>query len=73
MENRKLWWVAAICLIIAVVYLVMPIDFIPDLIVGIGWLDDLLDSRLRVRRFTACPSGGAVIIQAPALAPERRE
>ena len=38
-----------------------------------GWLDDLLDSRLRVRRFTACPSGGAVIIQAPALAPERRE
>ena len=46
MENKKLWWVAVLCIIIAVVYFILPVDFIPDLIVGIGWLDDLLVSIL---------------------------
>ncbi len=46
MEKKKLWWIAALCIIVAVLYFVLPVDFIPDLIVGIGWLDDLLVSIL---------------------------
>lgn len=27
--------------LIAIVYLISPIDFVPDFILGLGWLDDL--------------------------------
>ena len=46
MEKKNLWWIAALCIVIAVVYFILPVDFIPDLIAGIGWLDDLLVSIL---------------------------
>jgi len=29
-------------LLIGLVYLVSPVDFLPDILVGIGWLDDLV-------------------------------
>lgn len=34
--------IGIIVLILAAIYIISPIDFIPDFIVGIGWLDDFL-------------------------------
>ena len=41
-KNRKFWWIAGICLLVAVIYVFAPIDVIPDLVAGIGQLDDLV-------------------------------
>lgn len=46
MDKTKFGLIAGICLIAAVVYFVIPVDMIPDLIAGIGWLDDILVSLL---------------------------
>jgi uncharacterized membrane protein YkvA (DUF1232 family) len=40
MDARKI--VGIIVLILAAIYIISPIDFIPDVIVGIGWVDDFL-------------------------------
>ena len=42
MDNRKFWLIAVICILAAFVYFAFPIDVIPDLVAGIGWLDDLV-------------------------------
>ena len=39
-DNKKYFGIAALCFAIAFLYLVVPIDFIPDIVAGIGWLDD---------------------------------
>ena len=38
--------IALVCLVAAVVYIVLPVDMIPDIIVVLGWLDDILVSLL---------------------------
>ena len=40
--NNKFYLIAAGCIVVAIIYFFVPIDFIPDLIVLVGWLDDLL-------------------------------
>ncbi len=39
---RKLPWKALAAVVAAVVYVVSPVDLIPDFLVPIGWTDDLL-------------------------------
>ena len=51
-ENKKFWWIAGICLLVAVVYFVLPVDVIPDLIAGIGQLDDLVIGLLGLAGIT---------------------
>ena len=46
MENKKFWIIALVCLVVAAVYIVLPVDLIPDIIVVIGWLDDIVVSLL---------------------------
>ena len=40
-EYREIPWRSLLTIVAAVVYFVMPIDFIPDFIIGIGLLDDV--------------------------------
>ncbi|MEM6459699.1 MAG: DUF1232 domain-containing protein [Planctomycetota bacterium] len=36
------WWSKLLFAVSSFAYLVMPADFVPDLLLGVGWLDDLL-------------------------------
>ena len=40
-RNKKHIIIAVACIVVAILYFLFPVDFIPDLIVFIGWLDDL--------------------------------
>lgn len=40
LNPRAGFW-AKLFLVLAVIYVVMPIDLVPDVIVVVGWLDDL--------------------------------
>lgn len=43
MKEKKTFFIIAIVItVITFLYCILPIDFIPDFITGIGWLDDLL-------------------------------
>lgn len=50
--NKKFWIFAAICVVVAVLYVVSPIDAIPDLVMVIGWLDDLVVALLGLAGLT---------------------
>ena len=64
---------AAIAALIAAVYTLSPVDAIPDVIVGIGWIDDLIVLgmaglyiwRILSRRKSVRPSRPLVIPQLP--------
>ncbi|MEM9883482.1 MAG: DUF1232 domain-containing protein [Planctomycetota bacterium] len=36
------WWSKLLFAVTSFAYLVMPADLVPDLLLGIGWIDDLL-------------------------------
>ena len=40
--NKKFFIIAAVCILVAILYFLFPFDAIPDLITLVGWLDDLL-------------------------------
>ena len=42
MEKKTYFIIAIVCIVVAILYLVLPIDFVPDFITGIGWLDDVI-------------------------------
>jgi uncharacterized membrane protein YkvA (DUF1232 family) len=39
---------AGIAIILAIIYLIWPVDFIPDIIPVIGWIDDLIVIALAI-------------------------
>ena len=41
-EKRRFFIIAIVCVVVTILYCVLPIDLIPDFITGIGWLDDLI-------------------------------
>ena len=43
MKEKKTFFIIAIVItVITFLYCILPIDFIPDFITGIGWLDDVI-------------------------------
>lgn len=42
MERKTYFIIAIVCIVATILYCVLPIDFVPDFITGIGWLDDVL-------------------------------
>ena len=50
--NKKFWIFAAICVAVAILYVISPIDAIPDLIMVIGWIDDLVVALLGLAGLT---------------------
>ena len=64
-ENRKFWIIGLVCLAIAVAYFVIPIDMIPDIIAGIGWLDDLVIGLLGLAGIVVNVLWGLGILPAP--------
>lgn len=40
--NPKAGFFAKLFLVLAVLYVIMPLDLVPDVVVIIGWLDDLV-------------------------------
>ena len=46
MKKSIFWIIAAVCMVVGIAYFILPGDFIPDLIVFVGWLDDLLVNLL---------------------------
>lgn len=40
--KRRSIVIAFICLVVTILYMVFPIDVIPDLIAVVGWIDDLI-------------------------------
>ncbi len=42
MQKKTYFIIAIVCIVVAILYCVLPIDFVPDFITGIGWLDDVL-------------------------------
>ena len=63
--NKKFWLFAALCLIIAGIYIVSPIDAIPDLIAVIGWIDDILVSLLGLAGLTVNILWATGVLSAP--------
>lgn len=41
-NNKKYYWIALVCVVLGILYWVLPIDLLPDFITGIGWVDDLI-------------------------------
>jgi len=41
LKDRRTDWKPKALLLVAVLYLIWPVDFAPDLIPFLGWLDDL--------------------------------
>ena len=64
-ENRKFWIIGLLCLAIAIAYFVIPIDMIPDIIAGIGWLDDLVIGLLGLAGIVVNVLWGLGILPAP--------
>ena len=64
-ENRKFWIIGLMCLAIAIAYFVIPIDMIPDIIAGIGWLDDLVIGLLGLAGIVVNVLWGLGILPAP--------
>ena len=50
--NKKFWIFAAICVVVVILYVISPIDAIPDLVMVIGWLDDLVVALLGLAGLT---------------------
>ncbi len=50
--NKKFWIFAAICVVVAILYVISPIDAIPDLVMVIGWIDDLVVALLGLAGLT---------------------
>ena len=50
---RDIPWSSLVMLVAAVIYFVMPIDLIPDFIVGFGLLDDAALLGWTVKKFSA--------------------
>jgi uncharacterized membrane protein YkvA (DUF1232 family) len=40
-DYRRFPWRSFVALALVLVYVVIPIDLIPDIIIGVGWLDDV--------------------------------
>ena len=41
-KSKRFWVIAIVCIATVLLYFILPIDAIPDIIAGIGWLDDLV-------------------------------
>jgi len=41
-NNKKFFWIALACAVAGILYLILPVDILPDFITGIGWIDDLI-------------------------------
>ena len=46
--NKRFFIFAALCLLAGILYFIFPFDIIPDLIVLVGWLDDLVVGILSI-------------------------
>lgn len=47
-KPTKYKWSIAIGLIVAFVYVLIPIDFLPDMTPAIGWIDDIVAVLLAI-------------------------
>lgn len=66
MKNMPPWiWIA-----FAVVYWISPIDIVPDLFVGVGWLDDLVFAYFSYQKF--CEARQANSVRGPMPPPRLR-
>ena len=65
-ENKKYFLFAVGCVVVAIIYFFFPIDFIPDFIALIGWLDDLLVGILGLVGLTVNILWATGIMPAPA-------
>ncbi len=63
-EYRKIPWKTLVAFVGALVYFVMPLDFIPDFIFGIGYTDDVAlilwtvnSIKADIEKFSVCEEG----------------
>lgn len=75
--NPKAGLFAKLFLVLAVLYVIMPLDLVPDVIVIVGWLDDLVallgagtGLLFALRRYQR-DQGGALQPQRPDYVPAR--
>ncbi len=71
--NKKFWAFAAVCAVVAVLYIVIPFDAIPDLVAFIGWIDDLTVSLLGLAGLTVNILLALGVIQNPIAQKENDE
>lgn len=50
---RNISWTSLVMLVAAVVYFVMPIDLVPDFILGLGLLDDAVILGWTIKKFSS--------------------
>ncbi|MCL6590392.1 MAG: DUF1232 domain-containing protein [Firmicutes bacterium] len=42
LSDRNVFWIKKLWIYLVIIYFISPIDFFPDLIPGLGWIDDLM-------------------------------